>query len=977
MKRDNTAFKDRFQRWKNGEQVYENGRVIPHYEGGSDGTYYGNSRIEPITGEAGNLGGITVYGKKPKYNYLKEWAGHTHPLTFSDLGKGIETATAGFFPNPILLADDVMNERYGDAFHHALRDLTFAGGPVGKGAIMGLGASGLLSEDGVQKTVEKFGEGDIWGGTKSLVGDVLNAAMTVYGGKGLNDYANKIADRVINTRLQRAIHPPVTEVRSTDVPLLEHNVPQIENTTQRPLLLAENPRSKYVDSEGNVNMRNVVKLVRQFYDEYPNARNYKQVLNNSGNLYQHTKDVVKSAQDIPVPEGFTRQQLVQSALFHDIGKVINPDHSHGKSSVDILKDLDVELDPQTYDAIQNHMSSGMLDKSNLTRALHFADVARGDSWDVAAFKYPHLAYPFKKPKLNMQPMSVRDELKYKINPWLRNKGYKTIKLDVSEEEAWKQLEDRIMQHRSFLRGARDPWKPGGIGEDLRNKENSIKLLEQEYDMPRFLAESNEAEQLRTHVSLTNVPLDPTGSGRSSLFAVHEKNGLPVHHKTPQSTMIGANPKTKDGLYVSTSDDIGNNYATSTDDRYGTVGVVGFPIRPRVPGESMSEYLLKNDYDIVNLEQLDGHRTGSGHIYEDPYRLQTGRSLQSDMKKAGLVKPAFKRNYNSIIFPEDVDPRTGLNYKSVLSKMNEANEILKNFGIKFQFSIGSHGGIIKPGKLTDVAYNISGIDKLVKQLDNPPMPFPPVYHPASPFISQDVMETLGGNDPTMPYELLQQIAEEEEYNIENGISPNQGSGIFKRPKGKRNMETWPSAEMQLLERSGIITKKQYEATKKAFKYWSPNPSKYINPEKIIQSYIDNYINSVKGKHFKAYTPDYKNFKIDPKEMAKFVREQGVLPRYEIEGYGDDILYAIEGPEKNKTINQPLETRIYGYVLGDKGEHVLDLNEDLGYTHRVAGSRGSRDSGARSSKKITRKTFRNLIPPILGGYGIYTQSKDDKR
>lgn len=224
MKKNSTEFRDRFQRWKNGEQVYENGRVIPHYEGGSDGTYYGNSRIEPVTGEAGNLGGITVYGKKPKYNYLKEWAGHTHPLTFSDLGKGIETATAGFFPNPILLADDVINERYGDAFHHALRDLTFAGGPVGKGAIMGLGASGLLSEDGVQKTVEKFGEGDIWGGTKSLVGDVLNAAMTVYGGKGLNDYANKIANRVINTQTQRAIHPPVTEVRSTDVPLLESNV---------------------------------------------------------------------------------------------------------------------------------------------------------------------------------------------------------------------------------------------------------------------------------------------------------------------------------------------------------------------------------------------------------------------------------------------------------------------------------------------------------------------------------------------------------------------------------------------------------------------------------------------------------------------------------------------------------------------------------------------------------------------------------
>jgi hypothetical protein len=53
-----------------------------------------------------------------------------------------------------------------------------------------------------------------------------------------------------------------------------------------------------------------------------------------------------------------------------------------------------------------------------------------------------------------------------------------------------------------------------------------------------------------------------------------------------------------------------------------------------------------------------------------------------MKKAGLVKPVFKRDYNSIIFPEDVDPRTGFNYKSVLSEMNEANKILKDFGIKF-------------------------------------------------------------------------------------------------------------------------------------------------------------------------------------------------------------------------------------------------------------------------------------------------------
>lgn len=63
-------------------------------------------------------------------------------------------------------------------------------------------------------------------------------------------------------------------------------------------------------------------------------------------------------------------------------------------AVQILKDAGYELDPAVENAISHHMSNHMLDKDNLTRALHFADVARGDSWDKASFLYPHLSYPF-------------------------------------------------------------------------------------------------------------------------------------------------------------------------------------------------------------------------------------------------------------------------------------------------------------------------------------------------------------------------------------------------------------------------------------------------------------------------------------------------------------------------------------------------------------------------------------------------------
>jgi len=83
------------------------------------------------------------------------------------------------------------------------------------------------------------------------------------------------------------------------------------------------------------------------------------------------------------------------------------------------------------------MSNDMLDEDNLTRALHFADVARGLDWDIASFKFPHLSYNWSKPKLNIPHVPLREELKTRINPWLKNKGYETIDLNLSEEEAWK------------------------------------------------------------------------------------------------------------------------------------------------------------------------------------------------------------------------------------------------------------------------------------------------------------------------------------------------------------------------------------------------------------------------------------------------------------------------------------------------------------------------------------------------------------
>lgn len=107
-----------------------------------------------------------------------------------------------------------------------------------------------------------------------------------------------------------------------------------------------------------------------------------------------------------------------------------------------------------------------------------------------------------------------------------------------------------------------------------------------------------------------------------LYADTRKNGLTEYKQNEISKDIGANPETTDGLYVSTSDKVADQYATAnTDNRDGAAYIVQFPKTPRVPGESMSEHLLKNDFEMISADAIhDGQNRGFGAMYEDPYRL---------------------------------------------------------------------------------------------------------------------------------------------------------------------------------------------------------------------------------------------------------------------------------------------------------------------------------------------------------------------
>lgn len=190
---------------------------------------------------------------------------------------------------------------------------------------------------------------------------------------------------------------------------------QLPNEFNPSYIAREN--SQIVNKDGSVNMRNLVRARRQLRKAYPDANDPKKIFNTDfltgspTNLNQHIGSVVKTAQDIPVPLGYTRQDLVQAALGHDIGKVIDSRQGqHEQISADMLINamrqngiIGVQdIKPDVIQAIAEHgLGDQAMDLDPLTKALHVADVTRGANYDQAAIHAGYLFnYPREYPKWN-------------------------------------------------------------------------------------------------------------------------------------------------------------------------------------------------------------------------------------------------------------------------------------------------------------------------------------------------------------------------------------------------------------------------------------------------------------------------------------------------------------------------------------------------------------------------------------------------
>lgn len=659
-----------------------------------------------------------------------------------------------------------------------------------------------------------------------------------------------------------------------------------------PLRIAHN-NSQIVKPDGSIDMRNLVRARQQLRQLYPNADDPKKIFNRDfltpkrTNLNQHIAGVVKTAQDIPVPTGYTRQDLVQAALGHDIGKVIDARQGqHEQISADMLINAmrqngfigAQDIKPDVIQAIADHgLGNKAMDLDPLTQALHVADVTRGASYDQAAIHAGYLFnYPREYPKWNFQNKPLHDEIVQNINPVLKRQGYSTINPNSTLEEAKDALNSVIDEHRTFVRGV--------------------------YDKDDAKVQS---------YMLTDEPI-------SQKVANGGRRGLSKHR-----SFYGVPQKRYDGLYLSTNVDFFDLYGKGGNG--GKVGVVRIPQNEiSKTSDSLSERLLAGDFDVYNSKQVEpgmaGNPQSSWTLFGEPYRLQTGRSLRSDMIEKDPNVPKVEGEYVpgsgqvlTHMKPRDLKPNFGLNdydedqptYGQMVDRINKS---LEDAGLT---KIKSFASTDKNGEVENIFFNngrgIERINQTINTLDE----LQQYAEMAKPYLKDEkklrnqlskLYNEYTSNWDQRP-ELIDEI-KELEYKI-NQID------LF---QSKLNTLAYTASpkQMRVAAHSGDL--------------------KYIK-KPVLKMALDDYFNRVKKLkgHVEYKYKDQEKYLNNPENQAAFMRSQGVLPRYDHPTYNH--IFAItpgehveDMPRKMATKNKPLGPGQIA-VVDKRGKKVVDLVKEL--------------------------------------------------
>lgn len=707
------------------------------------------------------------------------------------------------------------------------------------------------------------------------------------------DLANEIAYSSINNahgaQLPKATLKDMPDVDAgLHVPAEDIQLPDGLN----PQRIAHN-NSQIVKPDGSIDMRNLVRARQQLRQLYPNADDPKKIFNRDfltpkrTNLNQHIAGVVKTAQGIPVPTGYTRQDLVQAALGHDIGKVIDARQGqHEQISADMLINAmrqngfigAQDIKPDVIQAIADHgLGNKAMDLDPLTQALHVADVTRGASYDQAAIHAGYLFnYPREYPKWNFQNKPLHDEIVQNINPVLKRQGYSTINPNSTLEEAKDALNSVIDEHRTFVRGV--------------------------YDKDDAKVQS---------YMLTDEPI-------SQKVANGGRRGLSKHR-----SFYGVPQKRYDGLYLSTNVDFFDLYGKGGNG--GKVGVVRIPQNEiSKTSDSLSERLLAGDFDVYNSKQVEPGKAGnpqsSWTLFGEPYRLQTGRSLRSDMIEKDPNVPKVEGEYVpgsgqvlTHMKPRDLKPNFGLNdydedqptYGQMVDRINKS---LEDAGLT---KIKSFASTDKNGEVENIFFNNGrGIER--------------------------INQTINTLDELQQYAEMAKPYFKDEKKLRNRLSKLNNeymSNWYQRPELIDEIKELEYKINQIDLFQSKLNTLAYTASPKQMRVAAHSGDlKYIK-KPVLKMALDDYFNRVKKLkgHVEYKYKDQEKYLNNPENQAAFMRSQGILPRYDHPTYNH--IFAItpgehveDMPRKMATKNKPLGPGQIA-VVDKRGKKVVDLVKEL--------------------------------------------------
>lgn len=756
----------------------------------------------------------------------------------------------------------------------------------------------------------------------------LGKAASNYTGKyvqnkiNLNKVGNKLMQNIDNTTLPNEFINDASKQYSTESKdILDDTISNIPNYsgsdgkfntnyTQAPKLSrpitdrqvqAFNGDFNLTDNNGNLNMRALVRLNKKLKD---NGIFYKKQFNKD-DIVDDFKKAYEMSKQFPIPDDSTRKQFVQASVLgslfvenkYNARNIALPKIDFKDDFKEIFKN---EFNDNVIEAAFQQDGDGIINKSPLERAVYLTRHADND-YNNTIFKYPYLHYPSKdgvKPLIVSDNIPLRKQLRDHINPYLRTNGMEAIPLDSDYDTASKMLDDRINQRSRFLRGVIDYKGNARVGDKYQQLLDN-KVISQYGD--------NDVKS-RLEYAATHIPPVATNGGRVGLYE---------EYMNPKN---GANSKVNDGLYISSSKHIADNFSAprGSDPDDSAIFTLQIPTGHR-DEPNLIKRLALSDFDVYNNYGMNkGGSIGVKNMYYDPFRLQTGKSLDSVLKQkaqeAGI--PLVERNEE--MFDFDLNPELGYFTKGHYDQVKpliDADNILKDKGINFRILsdkfYNDKGLSVQNYKSRKaLAEDIDYVNKLVDDL-----------HFVDPFTKKTVrLENY--NDPRF-------------IGILNQFITSKDNSVRK---------------FGYMIRDAVL-KKDFD------KY-----EQLISSKKMFDSIINEKLGTLKTTY--KVSDKFKRLKKDPAVLKQIMDEYGAIPRYQMDGFGEHDLFLNNGKTSAKS-NIASE----GYLLGKRGQKVVDV-EDVQYINKGVSRKEiqQRNNGnidrQDQTENLSMKNLRNVILPVLG-------------